>query len=254
MNTANNPNNPASKPTPNAAPNPAPNPATDMFPAEWLTSSGPKAKAINEWLKANNPPDLATLMDLYKILVFQFMRDNGAAEDCIRQITPMLRTIASYEQHLVRQDHRERSLKLKEAKHERELARAAKAKAAREEAEAFAANQPTQAEHIAEMRKLYFKDVEIFKEYYDIILPDEKNPIGRVQQKIPGFDPLGMKSSHREPVLNTGFPPPQATPVAVPIPANPGVINPIHTPAAPPVWFPIGSAVRRRGRRSIDVC
>ena len=246
MNTSNNPNNPAAKP--------ASTPAPDTFPAEWLTTSGPKAKAIKDWIKANNPPDLATLMDLYKVLVFQFMRDNGAAEDCIRQVTPMLRTIASYEQHLVRQDHRERSLKLKEAKHERELARAAKAKAAREEAEAFAANQPTQAEHIAEMRKLYFKDVEIFNEYYEIILPDEKNPIGRVQQKIPGFDPLGMKSSHREPVVNTGLPAPQATPVAVPIPANPGVITPIRTPAAPPVWFPIGSAVRRRTPRSIDVC
>ncbi len=74
-------------------------------------------------------------MDLYKVLVFQFMRDNGSAEDCIRQVTLMLRTIASYEQHLVRQDHRERALKIKEAKHERQAARAAKAKADREQAE-----------------------------------------------------------------------------------------------------------------------
>ena len=38
-------------------------------------------------------------MDLYKVLVFQFMRDKGPTEDCIRQVTPMLRTITSYEQH-----------------------------------------------------------------------------------------------------------------------------------------------------------
>ena len=38
MNTANNP-----------APKPASNPTPDKFPAEWLTSSGPKAKAIKDW-------------------------------------------------------------------------------------------------------------------------------------------------------------------------------------------------------------
>ena len=231
---------------------PASAPVPDKFPAEWLTTSGPKAKAIKDWIKANNPPDLATLMDLYKVLVFQFMRDNGSAEDCIRQVTPMLRTIASYEQHLVRQDHRERSLKIKEAKHERQAARAAKAKADREQAEEFAAHQPSQAEHIAQMRKLYFKDVEVFDEYYDLIMPDEKNPIGRVHQKIPGFDPLGMKSSRREPVAKTELPTPKALPASVPIAANPGVIPPVRTPADPPVWVPAGPAVCRRRQRAID--
>ena len=203
MNTANNPTNPDSKPTPN------PNP--DMFPAEWLTSSGPKAKAIQEWLKSNNPPDLATLMDLYKVLVFQFMRDNGAAEDCIRQVTPMLRTIASYEQHLVRQDHRERSLKLKESEHELEMAEAdrkdAQELAEQEAAEEFAAHQSTEAESIAEANKRYTRDVDVLKEHYDVIMPDEKNPIARVYEKVPGINPLGLAITPRELNGKTNSPP-----------------------------------------------
>ncbi len=137
----------------NPAPKPASTPAPDNFPVEWLTASGPRAKAIKDWIKANNPPDLALLMDLYKVLVFQFMRDKGPTEDCIRQVTPMLRTITSYEQNLSRQNHRERALKLEESEHELEMAEAARKDAQelvyKEAAEAFAAHQPSQAKRIA---------------------------------------------------------------------------------------------------------
>ena len=98
-------------------------------------------------------------MDLYKVLVFQFMRDNGAAEACIRQVTPMLRTITSYEQNLSRQNHRERALKLEESEHELEMAEAARKDAQelvyKEAAEEFAAHQPSQAKRIAEVNKRY---------------------------------------------------------------------------------------------------
>ncbi len=92
-------------------------------------------------------------MDLYKVLVFQFMRDNGAAEACIRQVTPMLFTIASYEQNLSRQNHRERALKLEESEHELEMAEAARKDAQelvyKEAAEAFAAHQSRRAKRVA---------------------------------------------------------------------------------------------------------
>ena len=200
MNTSNNPAaKPASTPTP------------ENFPVEWLTASGPKAKAIKDWIKANNPPDLALLMDLYKVLVFQFMRDKGPTEDCIRQVTPMLRTITSYEQNLSRQNHRERALKLKESEHEMEMAEAdrkdAQELADQEAAEEFAASQTAEAEGIAEVNKMYTKDVDILKEHYDVIMPDEKNPIARVYEKVPGINPLGLTVTPREPNGKTNSPP-----------------------------------------------
>ncbi len=142
MNTS---NNPAAKR--------ASTPVPDNFQVEWLANSGPKAKVIKDWIQSNNPPDLALLMDLYKVLVFQFMRDNGAAEDCIRQVAPMLRTITSYEQNLSRQNHRERALKLRESEHELEMAGAARKDAqelAEQEAAAeFVAHQSSQAKRVA---------------------------------------------------------------------------------------------------------
>ncbi len=222
-------NNPPAKP--------ASTPAPDNFPVEWLTASGPKAKAIKDWIKANNPPDLALLMDLYKVLVFQFMRDKGPTEDCIRQVTPMLRTITSYEQNLSRQNHRERALKLKESEHELEMAEAARKDAEelaeQEAAKEFDAHQFTEAESIAEANKRYTRDVDILNEHYDVIMPDEKNPVARVYEKVPGINPLGLTITPREPVVNTGLPTTKATPGAVPIPADPGVITPIRTPADP---------------------
>ena len=194
----------------NPAPKPASTPAPDNFPVEWLTASGPRAKAINEWLKSNNPPDLATLIDLYKVLVFQFMRDKGPTKDCIRQVTPMLRTITSYEQNLSRQNHRERALKLKESEHELEMAEAARKdaqeQAEQEAAKEFDAHQFTEAESIAEANKRYTRDVDILNEHYDVIMPDEKNPVAQVYEKVPGINPLGLTITPREPGGKTNPP------------------------------------------------
>ena len=229
---------------------PASAPAPDNFPTEWLTASGPKAKAIKDWIKSNNPPDLALLMDLYKVLVFQFMRDKGPTEDCIRQVTPMLRTITSYEQNLSRQNHRERALKLKESEHEMEMAEAdrkdAQELADQEAAEEFAASQTAEAEGIAEVNKMYTKDVDILKEHYDVIMPDEKNPIARVYEKVPGINPLGLTVTPREPAVMNDLPTPKKAPDSIPAAANPGVVVPIHNPPSPPVRVPAGPASCRR--------
>ena len=195
-------------------------------------------------------------MDLYKVLVFQFMRDKGPTEDCIRQVTPMLRTITSYEQNLSRQNHRERALKLKESEHELEMAEAARKDAqelAEQEAdEEFAAHQSTEAESIAEANKRYIRDVDILKEHYDVIMPDEKNPIARVYEKVPGINPLGLTVTPREPAVKKEPPTSKVAPGSVPMPANPGVIPPIRTPADPAVWVPAGPSVCRRRRRAMD--
>ena len=178
-----------------------------------IQSFDPKTTPIvifRQVLQSNNPPDLALLMDLYKVLVFQFMRDKGPTEDCIRQGTPMLRTITSYEQNLSRQNHRERALKLKESEHELEMAEAARKDAEelaeQEAAKEFDAHQFTEAESIAEANKRYTRDVDILNEHYDVIMPDEKNPVARVYEKVPGINPLGLTITPREPGGKTNPP------------------------------------------------
>ncbi len=191
---------------PSVQPAPTPAPATDNFSSGWLNAFGPNANAASEWLKTNNPPNLATLMDIYKVLVLQFMRDNGSKEDCIRQVTPMLRAITTYEQNLARQNHRERTLKLNESKQEMKAAKAgqkqaAQKKADRKEAEESQANRDIQASHLAERNKFSGKDVDTLKEHSDVVMPDNKNPIGRLYENIPEINPPGLPVTPREPAM-----------------------------------------------------
>ena len=200
-----NSNNPSAKP--------APTPATDNFPSGWINAFGPNANAVSEWLKTNNPPNLATLMDIYKVLVLQFMRDNGSKEDCIRKVTPMLRAITTYEQNLARQDHRERTLKLNESKQEMKAAKAGQKQAAqknadREEADEFEVSQRSQTGQLAELQSFLGKDVDILKEHCDAIMPDNKNPIGRLYEKVPGINFLGLPVTSREPAMKNQPPAP----------------------------------------------
>ena len=242
-----------------------PPPVPDNVLPAWLLASSPKAKAIQDWLKTNTPPNLTLLMDLYKVLGLQFMHDHGPTPEGIRQTTPILRTLINHEQHLSRHDHRDRALKIKEAEHQLKVSKAAQEQADLKEAQAFEASQPSQAEQIAIMRKLYFKEVDEIPLHYDVVLPDENNPIGRIYEKVPGHNPCGFTITPREPEATNPQPSSPQQPQTQPQPLSQSQPQPQPNPKlqpnpqpqpppkpAPKPMRPMRPFATRRRRRNRD--
>lgn len=133
-----------------------------------LTTSKTQSAGLQEFLKNNPPPEMATVIALVRHLILQPATSGKVTGESLKSTGRLARTLMTYELALKKLDYRERTLKLAEKKWELEMEMLSRqSEAATEESVMF-----DQTEKIAAMRKAYFKDVDDLQASGGLIIPE----------------------------------------------------------------------------------
>ncbi len=133
-----------------------------------LTTSKAQSNGLQEFLKNNPPPEVATVIALLRHLILQPATSGKVTEASLKLTGRLARTLMTHELALKKLDHRERSLKLEEKKLElaAEMNNRKSAAATRERV------MFDNTEKIAAMRKASFKDVDDLQASGRLVIPE----------------------------------------------------------------------------------
>ena len=119
-----------------------------------FTASKAQTDGLQEFLKNNPPPEVATVMALVRHLILQHATSGKVTDASLKLTDRLARTVMAHELALKKLDHEERSLKLAEKKLELNNGES--------EAATGQVVQFDNREKIAAMRKAYFQEIEDF--------------------------------------------------------------------------------------------
>ena len=133
-----------------------------------LTTSKAQSDGLQEFLKNNPSPEMATVIALLRHLILQPATGGKVTGESLKSTGRLARTLMTYELALKKLDNRERSLKLAEKKWELEMER----NNGQSEEETGESVMFDHTEKIAAMRKTYFKDVDDLQASGGLVIPE----------------------------------------------------------------------------------
>jgi hypothetical protein len=128
-------------------------------------------KAVKNKFGENPAPDLQTLMDLHRTLIFQIYTQKEVSPESIKLADQMTRNAVSFAHGVARIKLMKRRLKLAENKPKDELAEKLLDAGNLAAAEKVAMADMSQADKIAALRKVAFQDVEDFEKSGELVIP-----------------------------------------------------------------------------------
>ena len=129
------------------------------------------SKAVKHEFDKNPAPDLKTLMELQRTLIFQIYTQKEASPESIKLADQMTRTAVKFAHGLAQIRLMKRRLKLAESKPKDELAEKLLDAGNLAAAEKVAMADMSQADKIAALRKVAFQDVEDLEKSGEVIIP-----------------------------------------------------------------------------------
>jgi hypothetical protein len=126
---------------------------------------------FEQMLDENPTPELAMLAKLHRLLIFRLCTEEEVNHESIKLADQLMRTAILFTTNQAKLEQSERALKLSESTFQIKFCEQILDQVLRDAAERIATSNLSQAEKIAAMRQVAFKDVEALQQSGQLIIP-----------------------------------------------------------------------------------